>query len=104
MVGGGKVGLAITQASTLTGMVQLGIRQSAEVVNNLMSVERVLEYKALPAENQPEIPKNLPPQWPQQGKISFEDVGLKYDENGSLVLKKLNFTIQPKEKVYIYCD
>lgn len=104
MVGGGKVGLAITQASALTGIVQWGIRQSAEVANNLMSVERVLEYMALPPEKQPKIPKTPPPEWPQQGKISFKDVGLKYDENGSLVLKSLNFMIQPKEKVCVYCD
>lgn len=64
-----------------------------------MSVERVLEYTALPSEKQPDIPKTPPPEWPQQGKITFNDVGLKYDKYGSFVLKNLNFTIQPKEKV-----
>lgn len=93
--------MAITQASALTGIVQWGIRQSAEVANHLMSVERVLEYTALPAEKQPDIPKTPPREWPKQGKIGFKDVGLKYDENGSLVLKNLNFTIQPKEKVCV---
>ncbi|KAJ8933694.1 hypothetical protein NQ314_013860 [Rhamnusium bicolor] len=57
---GGEVGLAITQAAALTGLVQWGMRQSAEVANQLMSVERVLEYKTLPQEKQPDIPKKPP--------------------------------------------
>lgn len=41
---GASVGLVITQAVTLTGMFQWGMKQSAELENNLTSVERVLEY------------------------------------------------------------
>ncbi|KAJ8951065.1 hypothetical protein NQ318_003763 [Aromia moschata] len=57
---GGKVGLAITQAAALTGIVQWGLRQSAEVANQLMSVERVLEYTNLPQETQPQNPVKPP--------------------------------------------
>lgn len=44
---GASVGLAITQSMTLTSMLQWGIRQSAEVMNQMMAVERVLEYQGL---------------------------------------------------------
>lgn len=98
-ISGGKVGLAITQAAAMTGLVQWGLRQSAEVANQLMSVERVLEYTALPGEKQPDVPKTVPPEWPDEGKIIFRNVGLRYDESAPLVLKNLNLVIQPKEKV-----
>lgn len=98
-VEGGKVGLAITQATALTGAVTWGIRRSTEVANHLTAVERVLEYTTLPQEKQPDIPKPLPQEWPHQGKVTFKNVGLKYDDNDTLVLHHLNFTIQPKEKV-----
>lgn len=96
-----NVGLAITQAISLSMMVQWGLRQSAEVANQLMSVERVLEYKQLPPEKQPEKPANVSKTWPNNGVIKFEEMGLKYDDNGALVLKNLNLTIQPSEKVGI---
>lgn len=97
----GEVGLAITQAAALTGLVQWGMRQSAEVANQLMSVERVLDYKHLPQEKQPDIPKIPPKAWPDKGQIVFNQMGLKYIETGTLVLKNLNLVIQPNEKVGI---
>ncbi|CAG9859550.1 unnamed protein product [Phyllotreta striolata] len=98
-MGGGQVGLAITQATALTGLLQWGIRQSAEVANQLMSVERVLEYKSLPREIEPKRPDTPPKTWPPKGEIIFEDTCLRYYEEGPLVLKHLNITIKPKEKV-----
>lgn len=98
---GGEVGLAITQSTALTGLVQWGMRQSAEVANQLMSVERLLEYSILPEEKQPLTPKNPPKEWPQNGRVLFRKMGLRYSEDTPLVLKNLNISIEPKEKVII---
>lgn len=96
---GGQVGLAITQATALTGLVQWGLRQSAEVANQAMSVERVLEYTKLPQEKQPLVPKTPSNDWPSSGRLAFNKMGLKYSTDGPLVIKSLDLVIQPKEKV-----
>ncbi|CAG9833829.1 unnamed protein product [Diabrotica balteata] len=96
---GGEVGLAITQATALAIYLQWGMRQSAEVINQLTSVERVLEYESLEQEPQPIIPQKPAKEWPQKGEITFEDTCLRYFAGGPLVLKHLNLSIQPKEKV-----
>lgn len=46
----GKIGLAITQSMMLTGVLQMGTKQITEAVNNLTSVERILEYTKLEQE------------------------------------------------------
>lgn len=43
----GNVGLAISQALILTGMVQYGIRECTETMQQMTSVERIIEYTKL---------------------------------------------------------
>lgn len=50
---GGEVGLAITQLIGLTGIFQWGMKQSAELENQMTSVERVLEF--MEVEHEPEL-------------------------------------------------
>uniref|UniRef100_V9IK14 Multidrug resistance-associated protein 9 n=2 Tax=Apis cerana TaxID=7461 RepID=V9IK14_APICE len=112
---GGEVGLAITQVMAMTGMIQWGMRQNAEVANQLMSVERVLEYTqvipepnlrdrgkfAKKTEKQIALPANAPKNWPTDGMIKFRSVYLKYVEEDPPVLKGLNLIINPGEKIGI---
>ncbi|XP_054091098.1 probable multidrug resistance-associated protein lethal(2)03659 isoform X2 [Zeugodacus cucurbitae] len=102
---GGDVGLAVTQAMGLTGMVQWGMRQSADLENNMTSVERLIEYEEIEPEGELESkPNKKPPKtWPEQGKIVFDELSLRYfpDPKSDRVLKSLNFEIQPSEKVGI---
>ncbi|XP_049304937.1 ATP-binding cassette sub-family C member 4 isoform X3 [Bactrocera dorsalis] len=93
----GNVGLAISQAMVLTGMVQFGVRQVAESLQQMTSVERVLEYTDL--EQESEIKKQPPPSWPTHGQVEFKDLSLRYDPNNPPVLKHLNITIEPSWKV-----
>nr|XP_023021441.1 probable multidrug resistance-associated protein lethal(2)03659 [Leptinotarsa decemlineata] len=102
-VSGSFVGLAVTQSLTLCGMLQFGMRQTAEVVNQLTSVERVLQYTKIKSEKPFETPKDkMPPKtWPSMGKIEFRDLSLKYVNEEPPVLKNLEFTVQPGEKIGI---
>lgn len=100
---GGSVGLAITQTISLIGMCQWGMRQSAELENQMVSVERINEYSKLKPEPPLETaPKHRPQRsWPENGVIRFTNVELRYSEDGEKVLKDLNFTIRPGEKIGI---
>ncbi|XP_062556045.1 ATP-binding cassette sub-family C member 4 isoform X2 [Armigeres subalbatus] len=94
-----NVGLAISQAMILTGMVQYGIRQTAESIQQMTSVERVIQYTELKSENDP--PKVPPSDWPWRGQIEFRDMSLRYDANSTPVLKHLDLLIAPGWKVGI---
>lgn len=98
---GDRIGLAITQTLTLTGLLQWGIRQSAEVSNYLTSVERMLEYSQLKPEKQPEIISNVKNGWPSRGSIKFNKVVYRYSIESEPVLHGLTFSIEPKEKIGI---
>ncbi|XP_021376611.1 multidrug resistance-associated protein 4-like isoform X5 [Mizuhopecten yessoensis] len=99
----GKVGLSLTYAMTLMGMFQWAVRQSAEVENQMISVERVLDYSRLETEGDLESKKGHkpPPEWPPNGEIKGTNVTLKYSKTGPLVLKHLSFYIKGREKVGI---
>ncbi|KAG0716160.1 Multidrug resistance-associated protein 4 [Chionoecetes opilio] len=100
---GGDIGLAISSAMLLSGMFQWGVRQSAEVENQMTSVERVLEYSAFEPEAplKAEAEKAPKHEWPDQGIIKYENMSLQYNEDESPVLKDLTFCIKAKEKIGI---
>ncbi|XP_056411570.1 ATP-binding cassette sub-family C member 4 isoform X4 [Hyla sarda] len=97
----GQVGLALSYAITIMGSFQWGVRQSAEVENLMISVERVMEYTQLEKEAAWESKKRPPPDWPNKGMIVFENVNFAYSLDGPLVLRHLTALIRPKEKVGI---
>lgn len=97
---GASVGLAISQSMALTAMLQWGIRQSAEVMNQLMSVERVLEYRDLEAEEK-EVKKVANKTWPEDGRIKFKDVVYRYAKEMEPALKGVNFEVKSCEKIGI---
>lgn len=100
---GGDVGLVISQSLIIIGMLQFGIRQTADVASNMTSVERVLQYTKLDKEGPfQSLPINKPAlDWPQSGKIIFKNVYLKYIIDEEPVLKNLNIEILPGEKIGI---
>jgi len=89
----------------LTGTVQWTVRQSAELENTMISVERMIEYEEIEPEGPLEATADKKPHesWPEQGKIEFEELSLRYEPylKSESVLKSLSFVIKPKEKVGI---
>ena len=66
----------------------------------MVQVQRVFNLQAAPQEKyQAKDAVKAEASWPQQGKIEFKNVDLRYRPNTNLVLKKLNFEVTPGHKV-----
>jgi len=77
------------------------VRMSTDVENNLVSVERCIQFTELPTEadfNGPVIP---PASWPDQGAIVFKNLKMRYREGLPLVLQGVDASIKPREKIGI---
>ncbi|CAH1980241.1 unnamed protein product [Acanthoscelides obtectus] len=97
---GGNIGLALTQAMGITGMFQWGMRQWSELENQMTSVQRVQEYAVLKQEAD-EGKYQPPTEWPDKGKVEFDNMSLQYSPNEPFILKKVTIVVQPREKVGI---
>lgn len=67
----------------------------------MTSVERVIEYIDLKPEESKDA-KNvntIPPRWPTGG-IVFNNLSLRYSSTAPWVLKNINISIEPNEKVF----
>ncbi|KAF9937640.1 Multidrug resistance-associated protein 1 [Mortierella alpina] len=96
-------GLALSNALQMLVFLQWTVRQMGEVQAQISTVGQLDFYghridPEAPAENPDTRPDNS---WPQEGKIDFDHVVLKYRKDSPAVLKDVSFTIQPKEKVGI---
>ncbi|KAF5021710.1 hypothetical protein F66182_6267 [Fusarium sp. NRRL 66182] len=96
----GLVGLAMSYALQITTSLNWIVRQTVEVETNIVSVERVLEYAALPSEAPEIIAKNRPPvSWPAKGEVDFVNYSTRYREGLDLVLKNISLDIKSHEKI-----
>lgn len=79
------------------------VRQSAEVENNMNSIERIVHYaNEVEQEALFEIPEAKPKApWPAEGRVEIKDVFLKYRPGLPLVLKGISMNIRSGEKIGI---
>ncbi|KAM7238067.1 hypothetical protein CapIbe_011025 [Capra ibex] len=96
-----QVGLVLSLTLTLTGMFQWCVRQSTEVENMMISVERGIKYTDLEKEAPWELEYRPPPSWPHGGEIYFYHINFRYSLDGPLVLMDLKALIKPREKLGI---
>ena len=114
-----EAGFALTYSLLLTSLFQWGVRQSAEVENQMTSAERIIQYGDLPPEGvfypptrrgqaavvpaEPSDPSQsiIEPEerWPRQGSLAFSQYCMRYRDGLPLVLKGLTFEVRPREKI-----
>ena len=95
------VAVALSYSITMQGFINYLIRTVNEVQNILVSVERVQEYSEKPMEAPAVTGVNLPPSWPQEGRVVFKNYSARYREGLELVIKDASFEVKPAEKVGI---
>jgi ATP-binding cassette subfamily C (CFTR/MRP) protein 4 len=96
------LGLSLSMLLQLAGIFQWCIRQSAEVVNLMVSVERVSAFGDLEPEAPLELDSDkelLDKGWPSQGAIEVENLSVRYRAALPLALEKASFTIPPGARV-----
>ncbi|WVQ66384.1 uncharacterized protein L199_004564 [Kwoniella botswanensis] len=101
-VSSAKFGVVLSYVMLSTSTLGRLVGSLTEAIISMNTVERVQYYTELPSE----APRQLPSDpnadsWPSRGKITFRDVSMKYRPELPLVLKDVNFTVQPGERVGI---
>uniref|UniRef100_A0A9J7XH14 Si:ch211-221f10.2 n=1 Tax=Cyprinus carpio carpio TaxID=630221 RepID=A0A9J7XH14_CYPCA len=92
-------GLAISYAVQLTGLFQFTVRLLSETEARFTSVERINHYIKVEA---PICGSSAPASsWPEEGRITFQNVEMRYRDGLPLVLKNLSFSVLPEETVGI---
>uniref|UniRef100_A0A0C9Q1X6 ABC-type xenobiotic transporter n=1 Tax=Fopius arisanus TaxID=64838 RepID=A0A0C9Q1X6_9HYME len=94
----GLVGLAITYALGVTGLLSGVVNVFTETEREMISVERIKQYfQDVPTE---EITGDNPPYaWPSQSVVEFRDVVLKYRDYLMPSLNRVSFKTRPAEKI-----
>uniref|UniRef100_A0A3B4TJM7 ATP-binding cassette sub-family C member 5 n=1 Tax=Seriola dumerili TaxID=41447 RepID=A0A3B4TJM7_SERDU len=90
-------GLAISYAVQVCKQTHV-VTQKINTRYHHCSLSQCLESEAPRQSPEAEAPA---PSWPQQGKITFQNVEMRYRDDLPLVLKNLSFTILPEETIGI---
>jgi ATP-binding cassette subfamily C (CFTR/MRP) protein 4 len=96
----GILGLAVSLLIQLSGLFQWCIRQSAEVVNMMVAVERVIGFRDLSSEAAlvTDGDDSLD-DWPSKGEINVKDLCVRYREGLPLSLRGITFKIEGGSRV-----
>ncbi len=95
----GVLGLAMAYALNLMGLFQYAVRQSAELENQMASVDRVVRYSQVKPEAEPITVIRPPSMWPQYGIVTFEGASLVEADDCCKILKNIWCCIRAQEKV-----
>jgi ABC-type transport system involved in cytochrome bd biosynthesis fused ATPase/permease subunit len=84
----------------VTGSLNWMVRMSSDLETNIVSVERVKEYAEIDTEAEWYSENNPPPgDWPQHGKVDFDNFSVRYRPGLDLVLRGVTFNIKGGERV-----
>ncbi|KAG4066137.1 hypothetical protein HA402_010339 [Bradysia odoriphaga] len=98
----GTVGLCILYALQITQDLHTIVNMNSMVEMSVVSVERIKQYSDVEPEAPWDIPSQvLPKDWPEVGKVQFQNYDLRYRKGLNLILRDITFTINSGERVGI---
>ncbi|KAH7710489.1 multidrug resistance-associated protein 1-like protein [Aphelenchoides avenae] len=98
----GLVGLSVSYAFSVTDALNMAVRQMSELETNIVSVERLKEYREVEQEAPWTVPDTKPPaDWPQDGAIAFDGYATRYRPGLDLVIQEISASVKPGERVGI---
>lgn len=93
-------GLLLAYVLPITQILQILVRQLAEVEAYFVSFERSVEYTKLPPEES--SPRNAePPTWPESGNLVFQGVSMRYRATEPYILEGISLQVNHGEKIGI---
>ncbi|XP_022974963.1 putative ABC transporter C family member 15 [Cucurbita maxima] len=93
-------GLAVTYGINLNYMQTSVIWNICNAENKIISVERILQYSKIKSEAPLVIENCRPPSnWPQEGRICFKNLRIRYADHLPDVLKSISCTFPARKKV-----
>lgn len=98
----GLIGLSVSYALSVTQTLNWLVRMTSEVETNIVAAERLKEYTETVQEASWTKTENKPKEeWPEHGRIQFDNYSTRYREGLDLVLRDLSFEIEAGEKIGI---
>ncbi|XP_054154950.1 ATP-binding cassette sub-family C member 2-like [Oppia nitens] len=98
---GGSIGVSLSLAITLMPSFENLIKSYILIENCIVSVERVDEYTKIKPEADWQSTVELPANWPPNGSVRFDGYGTRYRPGLDLVLRGIDVSIKPREKIGI---
>ncbi|CAK9435732.1 uncharacterized protein LODBEIA_P04450 [Lodderomyces beijingensis] len=96
------LGFVMTYSLTITYILNSVVRYWADMQSGGVAIERIIEYCNLPSEAPMVIEDKRPADsWPANGVVKFKNYSTTYRAHLDPVLKEIELTINPKEKVGI---
>ena len=98
------IGILLNYCINIQQSLIHGLNTLSNFENSVVDLERCLQYTDIKSEapktKELDNDKKLK-NWPNKGKIEFINYSVKYRPDTEIVLKNINFTINPKEKIGI---
>lgn len=101
-VGSGYTGLALLNIISFSQSLAWVIRQWTALETSIGAISRLKDFTSTTAnENLPGENHIVPDSWPTSGAVEFKNLSASYTIDGPLILKDVNISIKPGEKIGI---